>query len=573
MKVLPAILLLLLPAACSTGRKPPSPGEPGLLLPDSPERPAPCECPPKALQGLTLCLDPLPGAKERTVQAMALYLGRLARKSGARTALTRFARPGLPGFSGEDLDRTLATARKARARLLLRISGSPPPVLPTRPLTREERLLARLLVEQRALSGGKALVLPVPGPGPLPPAALRIVLAGTSPPDFRPHRAPAKAAFRALLAWWKALGSPGPEGKKTSRSRTPWGRPPATVEEARFLLRCWRRGEALDPTQGWLQVDVGKRGEEWILSGSTEFPGLARAAERVLRDAGLRRLVNRIRLLPSREAGNPPYGILRASRALTWAKPRPAHGLPETDGPGQVEETELLYGDPLRILDAEGGFLLVHSAGGYLGWVKKEFLLRCTKARFLSLLSAGRVLFLGPFRAGGLEIPAGAALPFRGRKKGEVLVESAEGKLLEVPSRLVRLPRPGSGRGAAALALTALGTPYVFGGRDRREGIDCSGLVQAAWASQGVELPRDARMQVLCGRLVGWAGRWEALRPGDLLFFLNRRGRVSHVALSLGGSRFVHASPPEVTLGSLDPADPWYTPTAKAFVLAKRIQL
>ncbi|HHI68541.1 MAG TPA: NlpC/P60 family protein, partial [Planctomycetes bacterium] len=341
----------------------------------------------------------------------------------------------------------------------------------------------------------------------------------------------------------------------------------------RLLLQAWQKGKALDPTQGWLQVEVKREGPRWALLGSSEFPGLARAAGALLEAAGFRPLENRVRLLPDGAAGNPPYGVFRAARALTWARPGEASGLSAADGPGQVEETELLFGDPLRVLDKQKGFLLVHAASGYLGWVEEKAVLRCSEKRFLSLLAAPRALFLKSYRRGDVEVPAGAALPFRGKKGDLVLLETPRGGILPVPSRWVKLSDPSRGEAAAALALSALGTPYLFGGRDREEGIDCSGLVQACWAAQGVRLPRDARMQVLCGRLVGWKGKWEALRPGDVLFFMNRWGRISHVALSLGGSRFVHATPPEVTVGSLDPADPWYTSTARRFVLAKRIRL
>ena len=78
-----------------------------------------------------------------------------------------------------------------------------------------------------------------------------------------------------------------------------------------------------------------------------------------------------------------------------------------------------------------------------------------------------------------------------------------------------------------------------------------------AWAAAGLALPRDARQQVIMGRMV--AARWymPPLQPGDLLFFFDHNtGKIYHVGISIGGKRYLHYSPPEVTVSSYDPADP-----------------
>ena len=90
---------------------------------------------------------------------------------------------------------------------------------------------------------------------------------------------------------------------------------------------------------------------------------------------------------------------------------------------------------------------------------------------------------------------------------------------------------PGAPTAAAAsavsYALAQLGTPYQWGG-DSPDGFDCSGLVQAAYASAGIQLPRTAQEQYDAGPLVP-AG--EQLEPGDLVFFGNDPNNVSHVGI------------------------------------------
>ncbi|HLX07809.1 MAG TPA: NlpC/P60 family protein [Thermoanaerobaculia bacterium] len=93
-------------------------------------------------------------------------------------------------------------------------------------------------------------------------------------------------------------------------------------------------------------------------------------------------------------------------------------------------------------------------------------------------------------------------------------------------------------KGLVEQAMTYLGTPYRRGGTSRR-GVDCSGLVGAVYAQQGLEVPRTAAEQFGEGVPVGETD----LRPGDLVFFRDtyKRG-ISHVGIYLGDGRFIHAA-------------------------------
>src|SRR5688572_2560916 len=82
---------------------------------------------------------------------------------------------------------------------------------------------------------------------------------------------------------------------------------------------------------------------------------------------------------------------------------------------------------------------------------------------------------------------------------------------------------------AVEAALARLGTPYVWGARGGA-GIDCSGLVQTAFARAGHALPRDSDQQEACGEAVS------VPRRGDLVFF------PGHVAIATAPDEVVHAS-------------------------------
>ncbi|HYW07318.1 MAG TPA: C40 family peptidase, partial [Longimicrobium sp.] len=86
-----------------------------------------------------------------------------------------------------------------------------------------------------------------------------------------------------------------------------------------------------------------------------------------------------------------------------------------------------------------------------------------------------------------------------------------------------------------------MGVPYLWGGVTMG-GVDCSGFVQALYRLHGKTLPRDSDQQSRAGAHVDPGDDFSQLQPGDLLFFSEDAGRVTHVTMSTGGSRIIHSS-------------------------------
>ena len=104
---------------------------------------------------------------------------------------------------------------------------------------------------------------------------------------------------------------------------------------------------------------------------------------------------------------------------------------------------------------------------------------------------------------------------------------------------------------AIAFAYDQLGCPYVYGGTGPcHMGFDCSGLVQAAWAAAGVQIPRDTYGQ--------WAALphvpLSSLEPGDLLIY-NGEG---HVAIYVGGGYIIDAPQTGMDVEKIPESTSWY---------------
>lgn len=87
----------------------------------------------------------------------------------------------------------------------------------------------------------------------------------------------------------------------------------------------------------------------------------------------------------------------------------------------------------------------------------------------------------------------------------------------------------------------AMNTPnyYLWGGTVAPN-YDCSGLIQSAFASVGIWIPRDSYQQENFATKVNIT----ELKTGDLIFFGNQK--VTHVALYLGDNKYIHSSGKEI---------------------------
>jgi cell wall-associated NlpC family hydrolase len=119
-----------------------------------------------------------------------------------------------------------------------------------------------------------------------------------------------------------------------------------------------------------------------------------------------------------------------------------------------------------------------------------------------------------------------------------------------------------------------MGVPYLWGGTSFK-GVDCSGFTKTVYFLNGVILPRDASQQVMIGETIDKTGNWNELKPGDLMFFGEKREdgseRVVHVAMWLGNGEYIHASDKVRVSSMMANASNYDDYNAKRYLRAKRV--
>ena len=105
---------------------------------------------------------------------------------------------------------------------------------------------------------------------------------------------------------------------------------------------------------------------------------------------------------------------------------------------------------------------------------------------------------------------------------------------------------------AVAFAYAQLGKPYQWGATGPGS-YDCSGLVETAWASAGVAIPRDTYQQ--------WAAlphiTASAIQPGDLLYY----DGIGHVSMYVGNGYIIDAPQTGMDVQLIPMNTGWYAAT------------
>jgi len=233
-----------------------------------------------------------------------------------------------------------------------------------------------------------------------------------------------------------------------------------------------------------------------------------------------------------------------------------------------TQVSQLLHGHIAHVVERNGLWLHVKGADGYPGWVHQGYVVTMPDPA-PPLSKTGwddpRPLSLGctvrDEHGATRKLPLGALIT-----DGQ---ERVAGLAMDLDERRHSFPPLADSITASAMTFFE-GTSYEWGGVTPW-GCDCSGLVSSSFHLHGVRVPRDAWMQAGTGTLVE---SMSDLQPADLLFFSDEpEGKITHVAISLGGMKVVH-----LALGrgghavdNLDGGDEYTALLLKRYRFARRI--
>lgn len=205
--------------------------------------------------------------------------------------------------------------------------------------------------------------------------------------------------------------------------------------------------------------------------------------------------------------------------------------------------SQVLFGEVYEVLEVDEKWLyirLLHDDSR--GWVEKK-VFREVDYAYVENYRASDQLIMGEVfnlvvKQGDWEnrlIVAGSVLPFYDAYAKKMFLGDEEymvlGALREVGIESLR-------ELLIQYALMYYNAPYLWGGRTPK-GVDCSGFVQMVYRLAGISIPRDVEKQVNEGQILSFL---EEAQPGDLAFFGDASGCITHVGILWEQGRIIHAS-------------------------------
>ncbi|MFO7620139.1 MAG: C40 family peptidase [Bacteroidales bacterium] len=211
--------------------------------------------------------------------------------------------------------------------------------------------------------------------------------------------------------------------------------------------------------------------------------------------------------------------------------------VPLRAGPAHRSEmlSQILFGEKYIILDQAGKWIRIESLfDKYAGWIDQYHLQHSDDTGDSPGYVLNRSLLCFKHDGTKLVLEAGC----------EIYNPDFENKTFTIGRNIYNTGQefsPGfitPGRLLTDSAMSFINSPYIWGGRIP-SGIDCSGFTQLVYKIHGIPIPRDSVQQAEAGTAIGFI---DETIPGDLVFFDNDRGVITHVGMILSRGLVIHAS-------------------------------
>ncbi|WP_438712138.1 NlpC/P60 family protein [Aquimarina muelleri] len=192
--------------------------------------------------------------------------------------------------------------------------------------------------------------------------------------------------------------------------------------------------------------------------------------------------------------------------------------------------SQILYGEHFKVLEQRKKWSKIRLAfDNYEGWVDNKQFLEITAEKYnefdkhpLSIVG-DLIEFVSCKNNQLMPIPLGSSLGAL-----DFFNHHYEG---------TRIIKPQEKKNIINTAFLFLNAPYLWGGKTNF-GIDCSGFTQMVYKLNGYKLLRDASQQATQGESLSFI---EESEPGDLAFFDNDEGAITHVGIMMKDNYIIHA--------------------------------
>ena len=200
--------------------------------------------------------------------------------------------------------------------------------------------------------------------------------------------------------------------------------------------------------------------------------------------------------------------------------------------------TQILFGEMFQIIEEDKNWVFVKLIeDGYQGWLSADSFTGISDDEFMALNKSEskivRKLFETVKNVTKQEIlilPFGSVLPRFNVTDSSFAITDTRYELQQDDDI--------KDYDISYLAKQFLNAPYLWGGKNPM-GIDCSGFTQLIYKAMQIQIPRDASQQVNLGQTINFVND---ARLGDLAFFDNDEGSITHVGVVLNNNEIIHSS-------------------------------